>query len=81
MLCFASSSGEPELPGTAFPSRSLGTRGYDSHLVGAILLGDTTLTARVKSAIERREDFSEALRKGPRGEQFAAYLAGGRERA
>ena len=54
---------------------------HDNHLVGAILLGDTTLTARVKSAIERREDFSGELRKGPNGEQFAAYLTAGSERA
>ena len=53
---------------------------HDSHLVGAILLGDTTLTARVKTAIERREDFSGELQKGPNGEQLAGYLTAGSER-
>ncbi|HUT89154.1 MAG TPA: FAD-dependent oxidoreductase [Thermoguttaceae bacterium] len=54
---------------------------HDNYLVGAILLGDTTLTARVKSAIERREDFSRELQNGPNGEQFAAHLSAGSERA
>lgn len=51
---------------------------HDSHLVGAILLGDASLTARVKSAIERREDFSDVLRSRPDGGQFAAHLGGDR---
>ena len=35
----------------------------DTHLVGAILLGDTELTAPVKKAVESRTDFSGLLRK------------------
>ena len=37
----------------------------DSHLVGAILLGDASLTAPVKRAIESKTDFSALLRKRP----------------
>ena len=35
----------------------------ENRLVGAILLGDTRLAARVKRAIEEREDFSGELQK------------------
>jgi len=48
---------------------------HDNRLVGAILLGDTSLTARVKSAIEGREDFSALLRKHPDGGQLVDHLA------
>lgn len=49
---------------------------HDNHLVGTILLGDTSLTARAKRAIERREDFSDVLRSRPDGAQFAQHLRG-----
>lgn len=35
----------------------------DHHLVGAILLGDTTWTAKVKKAVESGSDFSDRLRR------------------
>lgn len=47
----------------------------DSHLVGAILLGDTHLSAAVKAAIERRVDLSATLRTRPDAWQLAASLA------
>ena len=37
----------------------------DGCMVGAILLGDTALTAPVTGAIERRRDFSVVLRHRP----------------
>jgi NAD(P)H-nitrite reductase large subunit/rubredoxin len=37
----------------------------DSHLVGGVLLGDTSLTARVERAVEARVDFSSLLRARP----------------
>ena len=38
---------------------------HDSHLVGAILLGDAKLATRVKKAVEGRHDFSGLLAKHP----------------
>ncbi len=35
----------------------------DNRLVGAILLGDTALSADVKKAVERKNDFSDLIRK------------------
>jgi nitrite reductase (NADH) large subunit len=35
----------------------------DNRLVGAVLLGDTKLTAKVKRAVESGADFSELLAK------------------
>jgi nitrite reductase (NADH) large subunit len=46
----------------------------DNHLVGAMLLGDTRLAARVKKAIENREDFSENLGKRSTAEHLTEYL-------
>ena len=46
----------------------------DHHLVGAMLLGDTRLSARVKKAIENREDYSENLRKRSTAEHLTDYL-------
>lgn len=46
----------------------------DSHLVGAILLGDTALTAPVKHAVETREDFSELLARRPGARDVMAFL-------
>jgi nitrite reductase (NADH) large subunit len=37
----------------------------DNRLVGAILLGDTTLTAQAKNAVEKKRDFSKLLRSHP----------------
>jgi nitrite reductase (NADH) large subunit len=37
----------------------------DNRLVGAVLLGDTKLTAAVKRAVEGREDFSQLLTRCP----------------
>jgi len=38
---------------------------HDSFMVGAILLGDTSLTAGVKAAVQNRKDFSGLLRQRP----------------
>ncbi len=46
----------------------------DSHLVGAILLGDTALTAPVKHAVETREDFSDLLARRPSARDVMAFL-------
>ena len=46
----------------------------DNYLVGAILLGDTTLSAAVKRAIEKRVDCSALLRAQPRAEQILDFL-------
>ncbi len=46
----------------------------DNALVGAILLGDTTLTAPTKAAVERRADFSALLRKRPSAADVKAHL-------
>lgn len=48
----------------------------DTRLVGAILLGDTKLTARVKEAVESGEDFSARLQKRPNARQLVDGLAG-----
>ncbi len=46
----------------------------DSFLVGAILLGDTALTTRIKKAVESREDFSQVLTKRPGVNDVIAHL-------
>jgi len=46
----------------------------DNHLVGAMLLGDTQLSARLKKAIENRENFSESVRKRSNAEHLIEYL-------
>jgi len=46
----------------------------DSRLVGAILLGDTGLAARVQRAMETREDFSQFVRMQGGVPEFLAYL-------
>ena len=46
----------------------------DSRLVGAILLGDTGLAARVQRAMESREDFSQFARRQGGAPGFVAYL-------
>ncbi len=40
----------------------------------AVLLGDTKLTARVKSAVENRTDFSAVLRNRPNAEELVEKL-------
>ena len=47
----------------------------DNNLVGAILLGDTAMTARATSAIETRRDFSALLRQRPAATDVLAHLA------
>jgi nitrite reductase (NADH) large subunit len=46
----------------------------ENRLVGAVLLGDTRLAARVKRAIENREDFSGVLQKRVAVRDLAEYL-------
>ncbi len=47
----------------------------DTHLVGAILLGDTSLAAAVSKAIEHRADFSALLRGRPSVAAILGHLA------
>ena len=47
----------------------------DSHLAGAILLGDTSLTAAVKKAVESKSDFSGLLGMRPGAPDVLAHLA------
>ncbi len=47
----------------------------DNHLVGAILVGDTSLTAKARDAIEKKVDFSSILSKKPTPSQIAEDLA------
>ncbi|MFH1264989.1 MAG: FAD-dependent oxidoreductase [Planctomycetota bacterium] len=46
----------------------------DSYLIGAILLGDTHLTARVKSALENKRDLSAVLQKRPNARDLMEFL-------
>lgn len=46
----------------------------DSRLVGAILLGDTKLTAALKKAVESKQDFSGLLQKRPSAQELLDYL-------
>lgn len=50
---------------------------HDSHLVGAILLGDTRLAAQTKHAIEQRVDCSKLLRKTPTAGDVLVFLQEG----
>jgi nitrite reductase (NADH) large subunit len=47
----------------------------DSHLVGAILLGDAKLATQVKKAVEGKCDFSGLLTKHPTAEDVLGFLA------
>jgi nitrite reductase (NADH) large subunit len=47
----------------------------DSHLVGAILLGDATVAPRVKKAVESQRDVSDLLRARPGAVDVIKYLA------
>ena len=47
----------------------------DTHLLGAILLGDTALTTRVKSAVENGTDFSDLLKHRPTAGDVLDHLA------
>ena len=46
----------------------------DSHLVGAILLGDAKLATKVKKAVECKSDFSSLLAKHPTAEDVLGFL-------
>ena len=46
----------------------------DSYLIGAVLLGDTKLTAAVKRAVEARKDFSAILKKRPTALDLMDFL-------
>jgi nitrite reductase (NADH) large subunit len=48
---------------------------HDSHLVGAILLGDAKLATQVKKAIEGKHDFSGLLAKHPDAGDVLGFLA------
>jgi nitrite reductase (NADH) large subunit len=48
----------------------------DNALVGAILLGDTGLTAHVKALVESKTDLSDLLRGRPTGRDLLAALGG-----
>ncbi len=47
----------------------------DSHLVGAILLGDAKLATNVKKAVESKWDFSSLLLKHPEAEDVLGFLS------
>jgi nitrite reductase (NADH) large subunit len=47
----------------------------DSHLVGAILLGDAKLATQVKKAVENKHDFSDFLAKHPAAGDVLDFLA------
>ncbi len=47
----------------------------DSHLVGAILLGDAKLATQVKKAVEGKNDFSDLLTKHPDADDVLDFLA------
>lgn len=46
----------------------------DEHLVGAILLGDASLTVEVKEAVEAKADFSAILDKHPKAADVREFL-------
>ncbi|MHC4266706.1 MAG: NAD(P)/FAD-dependent oxidoreductase, partial [Planctomycetota bacterium] len=46
----------------------------DSHLVGAILLGDAMLATKIKKSVENKEDFSEVLRKHATAEEIRQFI-------
>ncbi|MGD8501559.1 MAG: hypothetical protein PVJ86_12980, partial [Phycisphaerales bacterium] len=46
----------------------------DSHLVGAILLGDARHVTSVKKAVESKFDFSGLLAKHPTAEDVLGFL-------
>jgi nitrite reductase (NADH) large subunit len=48
---------------------------HDSHLVGAILLGDTKLATQLKKAVEGKHDFSGLLAKHPDAGDVLDFLA------
>ena len=48
----------------------------DEHLVGSVLVGDTSLAGPVKIALEARTDFSGVLLEGISAEAFADELCG-----
>lgn len=47
---------------------------HDSFLLGAVMVGDTSLAASARLSIEKRIDFSGLLQKQPKATDIAAYL-------
>jgi nitrite reductase (NADH) large subunit len=48
----------------------------DTHLIGAILLGDASLSAPIKHTIEKKTDLSEILQKHPSAADILDHFAG-----
>jgi len=48
----------------------------DNHLVGAILLGDTSLSAVIKNLIEKKMDCTEVLKLKPEVKDIISFLKG-----
>jgi len=47
----------------------------DSHMVSAILMGDTALSAAVKRVVEQKEDCADLLAGRPSIEDILAFLS------
>jgi len=50
----------------------------DTHLVGAILLGDASATAAVKKAVETKQDFSDLMGQRPTAADVLDHLSSGK---
>lgn len=50
---------------------------HDSFMVGAVLMGDTAVTAAVKKSVEQKTDFSGLLSKHPTTADVRAHLSEG----
>jgi nitrite reductase (NADH) large subunit len=48
----------------------------DSHMVSAILLGDTTLSAAVKQVVEKRHDCAQLLQHSPGVGEILEFVGG-----
>ena len=48
---------------------------HDSYLLGAIMIGDTSLTAAARASIDKQVDFSGLLRKSATAVDIATHLA------
>jgi NAD(P)H-nitrite reductase large subunit len=46
----------------------------DNHMLGAILLGDTTLSSDVKKIVEKQEDCSKILQQRPGAKEIITFL-------
>ncbi|MHC4944647.1 MAG: hypothetical protein ACYTG7_16635 [Planctomycetota bacterium] len=49
---------------------------HDGCMVGSVLLGDTSISAPLKKAMEGGTDFSGLLARKPTAAEVAAHLAG-----